>query len=45
MQEKTKIYIKNILKDLEIELNTVDSELKECVKIRRKLQRFFKKVG
>lgn len=44
MQMKTKNYILNLLEELEIMLNDVDAELKDMVKIRRKLQAFFKKV-
>lgn len=44
MQENTKKYIEDMLKDLEIQLNTVEGELRETVQIRRKLQKFLKKI-
>lgn len=45
MQSNTKKYIQNLLDDLEIQLNTVEGELKDTVKIRRKLQKVFKKIS
>lgn len=44
MKENTKNYIKNLLEDLEIQLNTVEGELQDVIKIRRKLQKFYKKI-
>ncbi len=45
MQKNTQKYIQDLLKDLEIQLNTIEGELIETVKIRRKLQKFFKKLS
>jgi hypothetical protein len=45
MQENTKKHIKDLLKDLEIQLNTIDGELKDTIKTRRKLQKFYKKIS
>lgn len=45
MQENTKKYIKYLLDDLEIQLNTIDGEVKDTIKTRRKLQKFFKKIS
>ena len=44
MQEKTKKYIYGMVEDLEIQLNTIDGELKDAIRTRRKLQRFLKKI-
>ncbi len=45
MQNNTKKHIKAMLDDLEIQLNTVESELKDVIKTRRKLQKFYKKIS
>lgn len=45
MQSNTKKYIQNLFDDLEVQLNTVEGELKDTVKIRRKLQKVFKKIS
>lgn len=45
MQNNTKKYINDLLEDLEIQLNTVDGELKDAIKIRRKLQKIYKKIS
>jgi len=44
MQKNTKNYLQDLLEDLEIQLNTIESKLYETIKIRRKLQKFYKKV-
>jgi hypothetical protein len=44
MQEKTKKYIEDMLEDLEIQLNTVEAELSDAIKIRNNLHRFYKKL-
>jgi len=45
MQDNTKKYVKDMLEDLEIQLNTVESELKDAIKTRRKMQKFYKKIS
>lgn len=44
MQEKTKKYIYDLVEDLEIQLNTIEDELRDTIRTRRKLQRFLKKI-
>lgn len=44
MQENTKTYLKNLVDDLEIQLNTISSELSDAFKTKRKLQKFIKKI-
>lgn len=44
MQEKTKKYIYTMVEDLEVQLNTVEGELRDVIRTRRKLQRFLKKI-
>lgn len=45
MQNNTKEYINEMLKDLEIQLNTIEAEVREATQIRRKLQKFYKKLS
>ena len=44
MKENTKEYIKEMLKDLEIQLNTAKAELKDAIKTKSKLHKIYKKV-
>jgi hypothetical protein len=44
MQEKTKKYIEDMLLELEMQLGTLEVELSDAIKIRNKLQRFYKKI-
>ncbi|MDD3436177.1 MAG: hypothetical protein PHC64_03385 [Candidatus Gastranaerophilales bacterium] len=44
MQNNTKKYLKNLIDYLEIELNTIKAELRVVIKIKNKLQKFYKKV-
>ena len=44
MQEKTKKYVYEMVEDLEVQLNTVEGELRDAIRTRRKLQRVLKKI-
>ncbi|MDD3437748.1 MAG: hypothetical protein PHC64_11410 [Candidatus Gastranaerophilales bacterium] len=44
MKENTKKYLKSLIDYLEIELNTINAELRVAIKIKSKLQKFYKKV-
>lgn len=44
MQENTKKYIENMLLELEMQLGTIEIELNDAIKIRNRLQRFYKKL-
>lgn len=44
MQEKTKKYIENMFLELEIQLDTIETELSDAINIRNRLQRFYKKL-
>jgi hypothetical protein len=44
MQNNTKKYIKDSFDYLEIQLNTIEAEVRDVIKIRRKLQKLLKKM-
>jgi len=44
MEVNTKQYMKEIVEDLEIQLNTLSIELSEVFKTKKKLRKFYEKV-
>jgi hypothetical protein len=45
MQKNTKKYIQDLLDYLEIQLNTIEAEVRDTIKTRRKLQKIYKKIA
>jgi hypothetical protein len=44
MKENTKKYIEDMLWWFEVQTNTLNFELNEIIKTRRKMQKFYKKI-
>lgn len=45
MKDNTKKYIENILKELEIQLNTTDFEIQDLINYEEKCRNFIKKLS
>lgn len=45
MQNNTQEYLKGLIEDLEIQLNTAEGEIREAMQTKRKLQKFVKKIS
>ncbi len=44
MQEKTRLYFKNLIANIDIELNTIDFALQDIKKDLRKMKKFYTKI-